>query len=75
MFASKLDVSDGRLAVTREVDGGLEMINVRLPCVVSADLRRVYTLDNLYSFGITFLWREHGGENQELCFSLKAPCL
>lgn len=39
MFASKLDVSDGRLAVTREVDGGLEMINVRLPCVVSADLR------------------------------------
>ena len=27
------------LAVTREIDGGLEMINVKMPCVITADLR------------------------------------
>ena len=38
-FASKLEVADGNANVTREVDGGLESINVDLPCVLSADLR------------------------------------
>ena len=40
-FASKVEFSaDGKKAqVTREVDGGLEMIEVTLPAVVTADLR------------------------------------
>ncbi|WP_299908388.1 electron transfer flavoprotein subunit beta/FixA family protein [uncultured Paracoccus sp.] len=38
-FASKVTVADGALQVTREVDGGLQTISVRLPAVVTADLR------------------------------------
>jgi electron transfer flavoprotein beta subunit len=38
-FASKLEVGAGRATVTREVDGGLESIEVVLPAVVTADLR------------------------------------
>ena len=38
-FASKLEVSDGRATVTREVDGGLQTIAVKLPAIVTADLR------------------------------------
>ncbi len=38
-FASKLEVSDGHLLVTREVDGGLETLRLVLPAVVSTDLR------------------------------------
>ncbi|MDA0997023.1 MAG: electron transfer flavoprotein subunit beta/FixA family protein [Proteobacteria bacterium] len=38
-FASKLELLDGKANVTREVDGGLETINVDLPFVMSADLR------------------------------------
>lgn len=38
-FASKLDVADGRAKVTREVDAGLEVIDVELPAVVTTDLR------------------------------------
>ena len=39
-FASRLLVDgDAGLRVTREVDGGLEMVEVKLPAVVSADLR------------------------------------
>lgn len=38
-FASKLEFGDGRLKVTREVDAGLETIEVDLPCVVTTDLR------------------------------------
>jgi|TARA_R110002072_G_scaffold14810_17_gene60652 electron transfer flavoprotein beta subunit len=38
-FASKLEKTDGALKVTREVDGGLETIQVTLPAVVTADLR------------------------------------
>jgi electron transfer flavoprotein beta subunit len=39
MFASKLEVEDGAAKVTREVDGGLQAIEVKLPAIVSADLR------------------------------------
>jgi len=39
MFASKIEVHQDKLVVTREIDGGLETISVPLPCVVSADLR------------------------------------
>ena len=38
-FASKLEVTGGSATVTREVDAGLEVIEVELPAVVTADLR------------------------------------
>lgn len=38
-FASKLAVEGGKVTVTREVDGGLQTIDVSLPAVVTADLR------------------------------------
>jgi electron transfer flavoprotein beta subunit len=50
-FASKMTVEDGSAAVVREVDGGLETISVKLPAVVSVDLRmnepRYVTLPNI----------------------------
>ncbi len=38
-FASKLEVSGESASVTREVDGGLQVLEVSLPAVVTADLR------------------------------------
>ena len=38
-FASEVKLSDGNAAVTREVDGGLETIEVDLPAVITTDLR------------------------------------
>src|ERR687898_2592561 len=38
-FASKLSFADGELEVTREVDAGLEKVALRLPAVVTCDLR------------------------------------
>jgi len=38
-FASKLELVDGTAQVTREVDAGIEVINVNMPAVISADLR------------------------------------
>ncbi len=50
-FASKVRVADGRAEVTREVDGGLDTIAVKLPAVVTTDLRlnepRYVTLPNI----------------------------
>src|SRR5574337_754558 len=50
-FASKVEVADGAATVTREVDGGLETVKVRLPAVITADLRlnepRYVTLPNI----------------------------
>jgi electron transfer flavoprotein beta subunit len=50
-FASKLKIIEGRAEVTREVDGGLETISIRLPAVVTTDLRlnepRYVTLPNI----------------------------
>ncbi|MBN4678797.1 electron transfer flavoprotein subunit beta/FixA family protein, partial [Pandoraea nosoerga] len=34
-FASKVQVADGKASVTREVDGGLETLSVKLPAVVT----------------------------------------
>ena len=42
MFASKVDAKDKGLEVVREIDGGLETINIDLPAVLSADLRYVF---------------------------------
>ena len=38
-FASKVEIGDGVINVTREVDGGLETVAVKLPAVVTTDLR------------------------------------
>jgi electron transfer flavoprotein beta subunit len=38
-FASKLAPSDGKAEVMREIDGGLETVSVKLPAVVTTDLR------------------------------------
>lgn len=38
-FASKVDVAAETVDVTREVDGGLETVKLRLPAVVTTDLR------------------------------------
>jgi len=38
-FASEIDVDGGSAVVTREVDGGLQTIKVKMPAVVTADLR------------------------------------
>ena len=38
-FAGKLDVADGKATVVREVDAGLETLEVDLPAVVTTDLR------------------------------------
>jgi electron transfer flavoprotein beta subunit len=50
-FASKVEVADGKAKVTREVDGGLETVEVTLPAVVTTDLRlnepRYVTLPNI----------------------------
>jgi electron transfer flavoprotein beta subunit len=50
-FASKIVVGAGMVTVTREVDGGLETLELKLPAVVTTDLRlnepRFATLPNL----------------------------
>ena len=38
-FASKVEISDKKAVVSREVDGGIENIEVALPAVISTDLR------------------------------------
>jgi len=38
-FASKIEKGDGVLTVTREIDGGLETLEIKLPAIVTADLR------------------------------------
>src|SRR6201993_479311 len=38
-FASKVEVADGFATVTREVDGGLETVKLKLPAIVTTDLR------------------------------------
>ena len=38
-FAAKLELRDGETAVTREVDGGLQTVALRLPAIVTTDLR------------------------------------
>jgi electron transfer flavoprotein beta subunit len=38
-FASKVEIANGAATVTREVDGGLETVELKLPAIVTADLR------------------------------------
>ena len=50
-FASKVVVADGKATVSREVDGGTETLSLKLPAVVTTDLRlnepRYVTLPNI----------------------------
>jgi electron transfer flavoprotein beta subunit len=50
-FASKLKISGDKAEVTREVDGGLETVAIKLPAIVTTDLRlnepRYVTLPNI----------------------------
>ncbi len=50
-FASKVEVSGETAKVTREIDGGLETISLKLPAIVTTDLRlnepRYVTLPNI----------------------------
>ncbi|MBV1833520.1 electron transfer flavoprotein subunit beta/FixA family protein [Novacetimonas pomaceti] len=38
-FASKVEITDGKAMVTREIDGGLQTVALTLPAIVTADLR------------------------------------
>ncbi len=38
-FASEVNISEGSVDVTREIDGGLETVNLNLPAIVTTDLR------------------------------------
>jgi electron transfer flavoprotein beta subunit len=50
-FASKLELGEGSVSVTREIDGGLETVKLKLPAIVTTDLRlnepRYATLPNI----------------------------
>lgn len=50
-FASKVSIADGKVVVTREIDGGLETLSMNLPALITADLRlnepRYATLPNI----------------------------
>jgi electron transfer flavoprotein beta subunit len=51
VFASKLELGEASATVTREIDGGLETVEVKLPAIVTTDLRlntpRYATLPNI----------------------------
>lgn len=51
LFVSKLEKKDDHLEITREIDGGLEMLKLAIPAVLSCDLRlnepRYATLPNI----------------------------
>jgi len=38
-FASKVSITDGKMTVVREIDGGLQTVSMTLPAVVTTDLR------------------------------------
>lgn len=38
-FASEVELGDGKATVTREIDGGLETIEIKLPAIITTDLR------------------------------------
>jgi len=50
-FASKVEINGDRIVVTREVDGGLETVDLKAPAIVTTDLRlnepRYATLPNI----------------------------
>jgi electron transfer flavoprotein beta subunit len=51
LFASRIEFKDGAVEVTREVDGGLQVLSLDLPAIITTDLRlnepRFATLPNI----------------------------
>ena len=51
VFASKVEIAEGSAKVTREIDGGLETVEIKMPAIVTTDLRlntpRYATLPNI----------------------------
>ena len=56
-FASEVKLGDGTVNVTREIDGGLETVQLNLPAVISADLR-------LYEPPLRLAAQHHEGQAQ-----------
>ena len=50
-YASRIEITNGQAIVTREIDGGLEILSLNLPAIVTTDLRlnepRYVTLPNI----------------------------
>ena len=50
-FASEVEINGKKATVVREIDGGLETVEIDVPAVISADLRlnepRYATLPNI----------------------------
>ncbi|SAI01310.1 electron transfer flavoprotein subunit beta [Bordetella ansorpii] len=50
-YASRIEIADGRALVTREIDGGSEVLSLALPAIITTDLRlnepRYVTLPNI----------------------------
>ena len=50
-YASKVEIADGKLKATREIDGGMENLSLSMPAVITTDLRlnepRYVTLPNI----------------------------
>ena len=38
-FASKIEIDGEKIKVTREIDGGLQTINLNMPAIITTDLR------------------------------------
>ena len=38
-FASKIELNNNEINIVREIDGGLETLNIKLPCIITTDLR------------------------------------
>jgi electron transfer flavoprotein beta subunit len=56
VFASQVDIKDKKAEVMREIDGGSETIRVKLPAVITADLRlNQPRFANLPSIQVKFL--------------------
>ena len=62
-FASKIVIADGKATVTREVDGGLQTLELALPAVVTADLRlntpRFVSLPNIIKARVEAAGKDH----------------
>lgn len=73
-FASQVTLEGDKIKVEREIDGGLETLRLKLPAVVTADLRlnepRYATLPNIM---VSTWQRGHWGAGKG--WVLQAPCL
>jgi electron transfer flavoprotein beta subunit len=56
-FASKVEVDESRgvVTVTREVDGGLQKVECKLPAIITTDLRFVFSYHKIDLWGLTLI--------------------